>query len=41
MVKELLDSLEAIKDPGEAREQIFAVEPMDMVVPRLSGLSRP
>lgn len=41
MVKELLDSLKAIKNPGEAREQIFAVEPMDMVVPRLSGLSRP
>lgn len=41
MLKELLESFEAIKDPSEAREQIFAVEPMDMVVPRLSGLNRP
>jgi len=29
------------KDPGKVREQMFAVEPIDMVVPCLSGLSSP
>lgn len=33
MKKELLDSFEAIKDPCEDRGQIFAVEPIDIVLP--------
>lgn len=41
MMKELPDSFEAVKDLGEARDQIFAVKPMDVVVPNISGLSSP
>lgn len=41
MMKKLLDSFEAIKDSGEARDQIFATEPVDMVVPCVRGLSSP
>lgn len=41
MKKELPDSFEAIKDPCEDRGQIFAVEPIDIVLQCLSGLSSP
>lgn len=35
--KEFLDHFEAVKDSGEARDEILAVEPIDMVVPCLGG----
>lgn len=41
MKKELPDSFEAIKDPGEVRNQPFAVELMDMTIPCLRGLNSP
>ena len=36
--KEFSDSSEAIKDPGKARDQMFAAEPIDMILSCPSGL---
>ena len=36
--KDFSDSSEAIKDPGKVRDQMFAAEPIDMIVSCPSGL---
>lgn len=41
MNKEFSESFETIQDPGEAGDQIFAVESVNMVVPCLNGLRSP
>ena len=36
--KDFSDSSEAIKDPGKARDQMFAAEPIDMIMSCPNGL---
>lgn len=41
MNKESSESFETIQDPGEAGDQIFAVESVNVAVPCLNGLRSP